>query len=114
MSVSILKQLFKEKTNKGKKNREAMIIQNDLRWDDRTASIEPLRWREVMRQNVSDPTATTPPEDRPCKRSKLRGFIHQSITDTTLSTLVTSQGHPRLNTASVRLVCVGKGGLGRR
>lgn len=77
-------------------------------------SIKALRWRGVMRQNVSDPTVTAPPEDRPCKRSKLRGFIYQSITDTTLSMLVTSQGHPRLNTASVPSVCVRKGGLGRR
>ncbi len=72
-----------------------------------------------MRQNVSDPIATTPPEDRPGKRSKPRGFVYRSITDTTLSTLVTSQGDikmgtPRLNTASVRSVCVGEGGLERR
>lgn len=51
-----------------------------------------------MRQNVSDPIATTPPEDRPRKRSKPRGFVYRSITDTTLSTLVTSQGDIKMGT----------------
>lgn len=51
-----------------------------------------------MRQNVSDPIATTPPEDRPGKRSKPRGFVYRSITDTTLSTLVTSQGDIKMGT----------------
>lgn len=62
MSVAILKQLFKEKNKqmkeeeKNRTTREATRIQDDL------------RWRGVMRQNVSDPTATAPPEDRPCKK----------------------------------------------